>query len=325
MNAVPPPSGFERLRLPSAKTLTVSIRLAISALVLTAILLTAAASSPLWWRTAESISRQLASTINEQIVAAVRKEVSAIVDEARAAHTAIRTLFLQNVLDTREADKREFVFLSQLQSQATISWVAFGWPDGAFFAAHKLGDGRLEMMEISKTDHAGERRVDEYAVIPGDIEFESRRFEPSDFRVTEQNWFKAGMGADGPQWFDVVDHPIGPRPSIAFAGPIDVYQERQGVLAIIIEYTRLSRFLAQLEVGHTGTAFILHRSGELIAAPDKNAGELHPADNQPAMLSLARMALTQAGEEGRKQAWRRRLTLDGAAYEVALTPLPFTG
>ena len=105
---------------------TVSIRLAVSALVLTTILLTAAASSLLWWRTAENTSRQLASTINEQIVAAVRKEVSAIVGEAAAAHTAIRTLFLQNVLDTREADKREFVFLSQLQSHATISWVAFG-------------------------------------------------------------------------------------------------------------------------------------------------------------------------------------------------------
>jgi adenylate cyclase len=43
------------------------------------------------------------------------------------------------------------------------------------------------------------------------------------------------------------------------------------------------------------------------------------------MLPLARIALTQAGDEGRKEAWRRRLTLDGAAYEVALTPLPFPG
>jgi hypothetical protein len=116
------------------RTLTISIGLAVSVLVLAAILITAAASSLLWWRTAEATSQQLASTINEQIVAAVRKEVSAIVEEAQAAHTAIRTLFLQNVLGTREADKREFVFLSQLQSQATISWVAFCWPDGAFFA-----------------------------------------------------------------------------------------------------------------------------------------------------------------------------------------------
>src|SRR5690349_8160700 len=140
MNAIPRRDAFEGLpSRPDGAKLTVSIRLAVSALVLTAILLTAAASSLLWWRTAESISRQLASTINEQIVAAVRREVSAIVDEARAAHAAVRTLFLQNVLDTREADKREFVFLSQLQSQATISWVAFGWPDNAFFGAHKLG------------------------------------------------------------------------------------------------------------------------------------------------------------------------------------------
>jgi adenylate cyclase len=326
MNAVPSRQPDGRLRPRSPGTpLTVSIHLAVSALVLTTILLTAAASSLLWWRTAEATSRQLASTINEQIVAAVRKEVSAIVGEARAAHTAIRTLFLQNVLDAREADKREFVFLSQLQSHATISWVAFGWPDGSFFAAHKLGDGHLEMMEISLTDHPGQRRIDEYAVIPGDIEFEQRQFVPTGFRVVDQAWFKTGMGAEGPQWFKVLDHPIGQRPSIAFAGPIDVYQERQGVLAIIIEYTRFAHFLAQLEVGHTGTAFIFDGSGELIAAPDKEADELHPARSQEALLPLARMVLAQAGDEGRKEAWRRRLTSEGEAYEVALTPLPFPG
>ena len=305
--------------------LTVSIRLAVPALVVTAILLTAGLSSLLWWRTAEATSRQLASTINDQIVAAVRKEVAAIVDEARAAHTAIRTLFLQNVLDTREADKREFVFLSQLQSQSTISWVAFGWPDGAFFAAHKLGDRRLEMMEISLTDHPGQRRIDEYDVVPGDIEFASRRFEPTDFRVADRTWFKTGIRAEDPDWFKVIDHPTGGRPSIAFAGPIDVYQERQGVLAIIIEYTRLARFLSQLEVGRTGTAFIFDGNDELVAGPDKDADELHPARAEQKLLPLARMALERAGKEGRGDAWRSRLTSAGEAHEIALTPLPFPG
>jgi adenylate cyclase len=309
----------------AARPLTISIRLAISTLILTTVLSAAAACSFVWWRTAESVSQHLASTIDEQIVAAVRKEVSSIVDEARAAHTAIRTLFLQNVLDTREADKREFVFLSQLQSQATISWVAFGWPDNSFFAAHKLGNHRLEMTEISLSDHAGQRRVDEYEVIPGDIEFESRRFEPTDFRVSEQEWFKAAITSEEPQWFKVLDHPTGRRPSIAYAGAIDVYQERQGVLAIIIEYTRLSRFLSQLEVGRTGTAFILDGSGELIAAPDKNADELHAAVDQQALLPLAQTALAHLGDQGQAEARRRRMMFDGAAYEVALTPLPFPG
>jgi adenylate cyclase len=326
-NAVTDPrQGLDRRRSRDvARPLTVSIRLAVSTLVLTAILLTAAVCSLVWWRTAEAISQQLASTIDEQIVAAVRKEVSSIVDEARAAHTAIRTLFLQNVLDTREADKREFVFLSQLQSQATISWVAFGWPDNSFFAAHKLGDRRLEMMEISLSDHQGQRRVDEYEVIPGDIEFENRRFEANNFHVNEQEWFKAGIASEEPQWFKVLNHPIGQRASIAYAAAIDVYQERQGVLAVIIEYTRLSRFLSQLEVGRTGTAFIFDGKGELVAAPDKNADELHPADDQQALLSLAQTALARAGDRGQKETWRRRLMFDGAAYEVTLTPLPFPG
>ena len=140
----------------------IGIRLAISGLVLASIIITAAGVHLLWWRTAEANSHALAATIDEQIVSAVQKEVDSITTQARAAHTAIRTLFVQNVLETREADKREFVFLSQLQAQPSISWVAFGWPDDAFFAAHKLGDLGLEMMEIGKVDGVVKRRVDEY-------------------------------------------------------------------------------------------------------------------------------------------------------------------
>ena len=117
-----------------AGKLTVSLQLAVSMLVLTVTLLTAAGSNLLWWRTAQTISQQLASTIDEQIVAAVRKEVSTIVAEADAAHTAVRTLFLPKTSSIRgKPTNASLCFLSQLQSQATISWVAFGWPDGSFF------------------------------------------------------------------------------------------------------------------------------------------------------------------------------------------------
>src|SRR6516225_8231817 len=159
------------------KQMRIGIRLAITSLVLASIIVSAIGVHLLWWRTAEGNSQALAATINEQIVSAVGKELETITTQARAAHTTIRTLFVQNVLETREADKREFVFLSQLQSQPTLSWIAFGWPDGSFFAAHKLGDEQLEMMEISAADGLDKRRVDRYQVFPDDIEFEKRSFE----------------------------------------------------------------------------------------------------------------------------------------------------
>ncbi len=306
----------------------IGIRLTISSLVLASIVVSAVGVHLLWWRTAEANSHALAATINEQIVAAVEKEVDAITTQARAAHTAIRTLFVQNVLGTREADKREFVFLSQLQAQPSISWVAFGWPDDAFFAAHKLGDLGLEMMEIAPVNGVVKRRVDKYQVVVGDIQFEKRRFEDTNFHVTEQEWYRKGIASDDPAWFEVSTYPVGLRPSIAYAGPVDVYQKRQGVLAVMIENTRLAQFLSQLAVGKTGAAFILRRDGTTIAAPDPDADELNMQRADQPLLPIARGAFKQAGNMAGgddKTARRERFIAGGLAYAVTLTPLAFPG
>src|SRR5271155_391359 len=287
----------------------IGIRLAISGLVLVSIMVSAIGVHLLWWQTAEANSRILAETINEEIVSAVEKELDVITTQARAAHTAIRTLFVQNVLETREADKREFVFLSQLQAQPGISWVAFGWPDGAFFAAHKLGDLGLEMMEIGKVDGVIKRRVDQYQVVVGDIQFEKRRFESTDYKVTGQEWYQKGIQTDEPSWFEITALPIGSRPSIVYAGPIDVYQKRQGVLAVIIENTRLAQFLSQLSVGKSGAAFILGRDGAVVAAPDPDADEVHMQRVDHPLLPVAQMALKQAGASGRENDKLRRMRM----------------
>ena len=304
----------------------IGIRLAITGLVLALIIISAIGVNLLWWRTAEQTSHALSATINEQIVSAVEKELDTITTQARAAHTAIRTLFVQNVLETREADKREFVFLSQLQAQPVISWVAFGWPDDTFFAAHKLGDLGLEMMEIAPVDGVRKRRVDDYQVVVGDIQFEKRRFENTDFNVTDQEWYREGIKNDEPAWFEVNVHPVGGRPSVAYAGPVDVYQKRQGVLAVIIENTRLAQFLSQLSVGKSGAAFILRRDGAVVAAPDPDADETNMQRSDQPLLPIAQGAIKQADMgAGDKGGRRVRLVADGNAYAVMLTPLAFAG
>jgi adenylate cyclase len=301
----------------------IGIRITIAGLVLTAIAASTIGVHLLWWRTAERISRDLAATINQQIVLSVTQQLSAITTEAQAAYTTVRTLFLQNVLETTEADKREFVFLSQMQAQPTVSWVTFGWPNGAFFGAHKLGNAHLEMIEIGEMDGKLQHRTDRYAVVTGDIEFEARSFRDAEFAVLDQPWYRQAIKADGPQWYEVGEHPVGARASIGFAGPIDVYQERQGALAVIIENTRLSRLLARLTVGKTGAAFLFDAHGGLIAAPDAHADEVTaPSGDQP-LLRVAEQAVRRSGNK--TAAPHSRLTREGLAYGVALTPLSFLG
>ena len=145
--------------------------------------------------------------------------------------------------------------------------------------------------------------------------------------VTDQQWYREGIKNDEPSWFEVTAYPVGLRPSIAYAGPIDVYQKRQGVLAVIIENTRLAQFLSQLSVGKSGAAFILRPGGAVIAAPDPDADETNMQRSDQPLLPIAQAAIKQAdvADGNDKSARQVRLVAAGNAYAVTLTPLAFPG
>src|ERR1700751_3333456 len=127
----------------------IGVRFAVTGLVLTSIIVSAVGVHLFWWRTAQEVSQTLANTINDQIVSAVGDELQSITSETKSAFSAVRTLLIDKVIDNDDAKKRQFLFLSQLQAQPTISWVAFGFPDGSFSAAHKLGESAIEMQNIA--------------------------------------------------------------------------------------------------------------------------------------------------------------------------------
>ena len=304
----------------------IGIRSAISGLVLASIAVSAVGVNLLWLRTARQISQTLADTINDQIVAAVGDELQSITTEATSALIAVRTLFIEKVLDTSEAEKRKFVFLSQLQAQPTISWVAFGSPDRSFSAAHKLGDAAIEMLDITGGEPT--LRIEQYEFAGYDVALKDRRVQDSTYSVTDQQWYREASQAEEAHWFTLTTPPDGARPAVALAGPLDVDHKRLGVLAIIIELTRVSNFLSQLTVGKSAGAFILDRSGGVIAAPDPAADELNALKINHPLFPVAVDAMRHAGngyDTVKGEAFHSRVTRDGKSYEAVLTPISFPG
>ena len=181
------------------------IRTAISALVLTSIVVSAIGVHLLWWRTAQQVSQTLANTINDQIVSAVGDELQSVTTEARSSMSAVRTLLAEKVFDPRDARKREVVFRSQLLSQPTISWVAFGWPDGSFFAGHKLGDN----VDRNAGDHRRPQAAASTAMSSSAMIFKLKdsRVEDTDYAVTEQEWFRVAIETNDELWSTLTTHP----------------------------------------------------------------------------------------------------------------------
>jgi len=303
----------------------IGIRSAISALVLTSIVVSAVGVHLLWWRTAQQVSQTLADTINDQIVSAVGDELQSITTEARSSMMAVRTLLLGKVFDPREMRKREFVFQSQLLSQPTISWVAFAWPDGSLYAGHKLGDGVIEMLELGP-----DRKMlrDRYEFIGNELQLQNRRREDTNYSVAEQEWFRYAIDNNDEHWSTFSALPTGDRPSAAFAAPIELDGKPAGVIAIIIELTRVSNFLSQLTVGKSAGAFILERDGGVVAAPDPNASEVMALRTDHPLFPVAVDAIRQAGsgyDPGEGQAFHSKVMRDGKAYQAVLTPISFPG
>ena len=304
----------------------IGVRFAVSGLVLASIIVSAAGVHLLWWRTAQQISQTLANTINDQIVSAVGDELQSITSEAKSAYAAVRTLLVENVIDTADAGKRQFMFLSQLQAQPTISSVAFGFADGSFSAAHKLGDSAIEMLDISGKE--SKLRIERYDYAGMDVKFGERRFAETKYSVTDQQWYRDSSQSDDEDWFKLTTHPGGERPAVALAGPIDINSKRAGVLAIIIELTRVSNFLSQLTVGKSAGAFILDRDGTAIAAPDADADEVTALKTNHPLFPVAVAAIRQAGsayDTDKGEAFHTQLSQDGKAYQAVLTPISFPG
>jgi adenylate cyclase len=303
----------------------IGIRGAISGLVLASIIVSAVGVHILWWRTANQISQTLANTINEQIVSAVGDELQSITTEGRSTYIATGRLFRDGVLEPRDAARREAVFLSQLRAQPTISWLAFGWPDGSLFAGHKLGDDAIEVMTIA----AGEQklRIDRYDYVGIELQLKDSRIEDTRYAVTGQDWFREIINADEPRWFTLTTHPNGERLAAAFAGPVIVHQQHEGVLAVIFELTRISSFLSQLTVGKSAGAFILGRDGSAIASPDPDANEITPLKTSHPLFPMAVDAIRQSRDydSDQGQAFRTTVRRDGEAYEAVITPISFPG
>ena len=307
----------------------VSVGIAVSMLVALSIGVSTFIVHSLWWTTARDNSRMLAAEINSQIANTVRIEVGLTLRSAEAAWAAVRTIFVQNVIETRQADKREFVFLSQLQAQPNISWIFFGWPDGNFFASHRLGDGGLEMVEIDKNIRDRMLRTDRYIFIPGDIQFEERNFSETSYDPREHAWYSNFVNLNSQGWIEAQGLPGSDKTVYAFVGPVDVNRRRQGVLAVAIETDRLSRFLATLHPGEFGAAFILDADGKVIAVPDAEADETTPARmGEGELYEVAMISGEQLlgdPEDNTPGSQTTRVLIDGVPYAVALTPLGFYG
>jgi adenylate cyclase len=279
----------------------IRLRTVLTGLAVAAVLLTAAIVHLSWSRTARDNIAEIAGDLNRQIVRSIQHELDTLFDNAGGVQEALRSILFQGAIAAQDEAKREFVFLSLLRSQPALSWVAFGFPDGNFFGAQALGDGRFSMVEVRRNGSApAELRIDSYHAVPGDVMFDRREFAATDYSSTAEIWYQKAVASESPVWTVSAKFPTRVAPAVHISTRLELYQKFTGIIDVAIELDRLSRFLSGLQIGKHGAAAILDAQGHVLAAsqaPDAIMGamlpiqQVSPEDSRP--LAAIGRALAQ--------------------------------
>jgi adenylate cyclase len=319
----------------------VALRTALTLFVMLSVLSTALLIHLSWSRTARDNVIEVARQLNGQIADSIGGKLGDIQRNAAATQDAVRSIFVQGAITPLDEGKREFIFLALLQAQPELSWIAFGWPTGEFFGAEKVSEDLVQMVEVvwNPLLHQAKRRTDRYIPEPGEPRFIDRNYEPTTYAVLDQKWYREAIRRDITVWTQTTGFPGRQQPGINVSGKLILYGRFIGVIDVTIELGRLSRFLAGLHVGETGTVAIIDGAGNIIASPDpaqraaEEAGKMRRLDSldpkESPLLAVARDAL--AANRTQLSTYKSRTPLplppyraeDGAVYFITFSPLDF--
>jgi class 3 adenylate cyclase len=298
----------------------------VAALLLLAVLSTAALVHLIWHRTATANVETVVASLDAQSAGAVRSELASHLALVSSTAEIVRSVFFQGAIKADDEVKREFLFLSLLREQPAIAWIGFGFPDGRFFGSHAAADGSIEMVEIGNGMPGMPRplRRDRYKLIPGDIFFENRLHAESPYVAEGSQWYRAGKNSSEPVWSIVTVLPNGFEPAIVVSKRVEVFGEFEGVVMVAVSLNRLSATLQGLNLPKDSKVFVQASDSTVLATSQPSDGitAAHLADF-PASDSLS--AAVAAAERQNKSGYFRTL-IDSRALGpvfVSSSVLPF--
>ena len=199
---------------------------------------------------------------------------------AQEAADLSQRLAQQDVINSENAESLEKYFFEQLRSHAQFSGVLYGNQAGEFVYVKRDVEvaGAAFRTKIISTA-GGERRV---TLNWRDAKFNlvaQERDDDDPYDPRSRPWYRLALDSGGVSWTDPYIFYTSRNPGISVGAPVLDGQSRiKGVVGVDIEITEISHFLATLEIGKSGRAFIVNRNGDVLAHPEPSLIKMARSD-----------------------------------------------
>ncbi|MDJ0975765.1 MAG: adenylate/guanylate cyclase domain-containing protein [Planctomycetota bacterium] len=235
--------------------------------------------------------------------------------EEIADHTVERTLRFLETGDTAlaynaaavvdalvdPADRRAVLryLLAGLRANPNVTWYSFATEDGAYLSAYrKEGRTRLTWRE---QEEGGARYRDFVVEDDGSWRAEPEQVKPYDPRT--RGWYTAAKASDARVWSKPFLFASGPPGFILSKQALGSDGRVVGVWGVEYEMAYVSEFLAGLEIGTTGRAYLVTAAGEVIGHPEAGTN-IAAVEGWISVMQDGKKAIANAADH--RDPWLRR-------------------
>lgn len=277
-------------------------------------------------RAVNDLSTQLRSEVGDRIHLYIDNFVSLPPLINQASEEVVN----RRMLNLASLDQVEQYIMLQMKLHPTVSYIAYGNPEGKLRGGERKANGTLTL------DHSDDPTKADYRTYEmtgnGDRQLLEILPKPYDARI--RPWYQAAIAARKPTWGNVYLWVNTQELSVPAVHPIYRNGKLQGVFSAEFLLSNISEFLHTLKIGKTGKTFVIERSGLLIAsstdekpfrlADGKTQERLNVLDSQdPLTHATAEYLIARFGSFDKIQT-RQQLDFDLKGSHQLVQVQPFT-
>lgn len=221
------------------------------------------------FRNGQQAVNDVAHQLRNELTARIEEHLVTFLDTPRQINQINANTLRQGLLGANDANALERHFWEQVKIFDSVTSIYFGNTAGGLVNAGR--EGAAGSLYVITTDRFMSGPFRKYATDNQGNRTELLATVP-DFDARTRPWYTGAVAKGDATWSDVYILFTGQDMAIAASRP--VYDERQkllGVVSVDLFLSHLSNFLQSLKIGETGQAFIMERSGLLVASstPEK--------------------------------------------------------
>jgi signal transduction histidine kinase/CheY-like chemotaxis protein len=206
------------------------------------------------------------SQLRNELTLRIKDRIKALTENLHTLNQSLVNDFELGNLSADNTIKLRSLYFKRLNQFKKVSMHAIGTEDGRDYGMHHDTDGHFYWFESDESTNysLNNHNVDNHGNV---VNFFSAtpNYDP---RI--RPWYTAAKNSGKPIWSDVYPDFSSNELMIAASQPLNNEQGQFiGVVASTFFFSHISNFLGDLEIGKTGNAFVLERSGLLLSSSTK--------------------------------------------------------